>query len=116
MSYCVLCEANISWFATLVDLPPFTRWGEFDYDPSVSTDVPQTQGILSRLAILESELLGQIHSGRIDTTTPDFVLNTESRWWPLMRECGDERNDRLLASIHPYADIRFNWCVGVLGI
>jgi hypothetical protein len=97
-------------------LPPFTRWGEFDYDPSVSTDVPQTQGILSRLAILESELLGQIHSGRIDTTTPDFVLNTESRWWPLMRECGDERNDRLLASIHPYADIRFNWCVGVFSL
>ncbi|BEJ13893.1 hypothetical protein CspHIS471_0310670 [Cutaneotrichosporon sp. HIS471] len=98
-----------TWFATLVDAPPFTRLGEYDYDPSVSTDVPQTQGILSRLAVLESELLSQIHSGRVDTTTPDFVLSTESRWWPLMRECGDERNDRLLASIHPYADIRFNW-------
>lgn len=66
-------------------------------------------GILSRLAILESELLFKIHSGRVQTATPEFILSTESKWWPLMREFGDERSDELLASIHPYADIRFNW-------
>jgi hypothetical protein len=97
------------WFATLVDAPPFTRWGGFEYDPEVSTEASLSQGVLSRLAILESELLATIHSGKVDTLTPEFVLGTESRWWPLMRECGDERNDRLLALIHPYADIRFNW-------
>lgn len=66
-------------------------------------------GVLSRLAVLESELLTTIHSGKVDTLTPEFVLGTESKWWPLMRECGDERSDKLLVLIHPYADIRFNW-------
>lgn len=58
---------------------------------------------------MESELLTQIHSGKVDTTTPEFILATESKWWPLMRECADERSDAMLAIIHPYADIRFNW-------
>ncbi|KAL1412130.1 hypothetical protein Q8F55_003131 [Vanrija albida] len=99
-----------TWFSTLVDAVPFTRWGEYDYDPAhAGSPEPNRPGILSRLAVLESELLSQIHSGRVDTTSPEFVLATESRWWPLMRECGDERDDGMLALIHPYADIRFNW-------
>lgn len=87
---------------------PFTRWGEYDNEHAGSPE-PSRPGILSRLAVLESELLTQIHSGRVDTSSPEFVLATESRWWPLMRECGDERDDGMLALIHPYADIRFNW-------
>lgn len=90
-----------------MDAPPFTRWGEFDYASTMTTE--HTQGVLARLAILESELLATIHSGKVDTLTPEFILATESRWWPLMRECGDERSDRMMALMHPYADIRFNW-------
>lgn len=100
---------NDRWFATLLDAPPFHRYGDYDYDASISTDAAQTQGILSRLALMESELLTQIHSGKVDTTAPEFILATESKWWPLMRECADERSDAMLAIIHPYADIRFNW-------
>jgi hypothetical protein len=105
----LVCPLTSSWFATLVDAPPFLRWGEYEYDAEMSTDAPHTQGVLSRLALLENELLTTIHSGKVDTLTPEFVLATETRWWPLMRECGNERADRMLALVHPYADIRFNW-------
>jgi hypothetical protein len=105
------------WFSTLVDQPPFLRSGEFEYDPSISTDVPpdgataRTQGVLSRLAIVECELMTTIHSGKVDTQSPEFILATESRWWPLMRDCVEDQgpSDGMLSLMHPYAEIRFNW-------
>lgn len=68
------------------------------------------QGTLSRIAVLESELMTIIHSGKIDTQTPEFILSTESKWLPLMRECVDGPPEAgLLSLLHPYAEIRFNW-------
>lgn len=87
--YCDRCvpsltDADGSCHATICGTPPFLRRREFETGmppkPGLGPENFTAQPVLIQLKLLENQVLNDIHSGEVDTSSVEYVLSTEARW------------------------------------
>lgn len=106
----VPAQAKGRMTAGICDQPSHLQWGEFDIDPLKVTSISDAR---CRVAIFESQLLRDTYSDDVDTTTPEYVLSTEMRWMPLLKQVQSEHSQESPRVLMLWAAVRLNWCVSL---
>jgi hypothetical protein len=118
--YCDRCvpsftDADGSCHATICGTPPFLRRREFETGmppkPGLGPENFTAQPVLIQLKLLENQVLNDIHSGEVDTSSVEYVLSTEARWsgWMHTYTAEQRRHSHPIVCLTAY--IHHHWLV-----
>jgi hypothetical protein len=107
--------ADGSWFATLLDGPPFIQSNTYDPSLTPSWDREGIDGerwidqhpCVVQLTMFENELLTAIHT--MPELSQGYILDLEARLADWMKVFREEQLAVPSWMLHTYANIRFHW-------